>query len=90
MAFFAVPTHLISICYDFQLEKCLKRPQTRANLFICFLDHAYEALLIFTHFQNLNISGKNSKQNFSSHAVSLFMFQNGLDRKDAIFVMVLL
>ena len=29
-----------------------------------------------------------SKQRFSSHADYLFMFQNGLDRKDAIFVIV--
>ena len=29
-----------------------------------------------------------SKQHFSSHADYLFMFQNGLDRKDAIFVRV--
>ena len=29
-----------------------------------------------------------SKQHFSSHADYLFMFQNGLDRKDAIFVIV--
>ena len=28
----------------------------------------------------------NSKQHFSAHEVYLFMFQNGLDRKDAIFV----
>ena len=31
---------------------------------------------------------ENSKQHFSSHGVYLFMFQNGLDRKDAIFVIV--
>ena len=31
---------------------------------------------------------ENSKQHFSSHAVYFFMFQNGLDRKDAIFVIV--
>ena len=31
---------------------------------------------------------ENSKQHFSSHEVYLFMFQNGLDRKDAIFVIV--
>ena len=31
---------------------------------------------------------QNSKQHFSSHAVYLFMFQNGLDRNDAIFVIV--
>ena len=29
-----------------------------------------------------------SKQHFSSHADYLFMFQNGLDRKDVIFVIV--
>ena len=29
---------------------------------------------------------ENSKQHFSSHEVSLFMFQNGLDRKDTIFI----
>ena len=29
-----------------------------------------------------------SKQHFSAHEVYLFMFQNGLDRKDAIFVIV--
>ena len=29
-----------------------------------------------------------SKQHFSSHADFLFMFQNGLDRKDAIYVIV--
>ena len=31
---------------------------------------------------------ENSKQHFSSHKVYLFMFQNGLDWKDAIFVIV--
>ena len=31
---------------------------------------------------------ENSKQHFSAHGVYLFMFQNGLDRKDAIFVIV--
>ena len=31
---------------------------------------------------------ENSKQHVSFGAVYLFMFQNGLDRKDAIFVMV--
>ena len=31
---------------------------------------------------------ENSKQHFSSHAVYLFMFQNGLHRKDAIFVII--
>ena len=31
---------------------------------------------------------ENSKQHFSSHQVYLFMFQNGLDRRDAIFVIV--
>ena len=31
---------------------------------------------------------ENSKQHFSAHEVYLFMFQNGLDRKDAIFVIV--
>ena len=30
----------------------------------------------------------NRKQHFSAHEVYLFMFQNGLDRKDAIFVIV--
>ena len=29
-----------------------------------------------------------SKQHFSSHADYLFMFQNGLDGQDAIFVIV--
>ena len=29
----------------------------------------------------------NSKQHFSAHEVYLFMFQNGLDRKDAIFTL---
>ena len=29
---------------------------------------------------------ENNKQHFSAHEVYLFMFQNGLDRKDAIFV----
>ena len=29
-----------------------------------------------------------SKQHFSAHEVYLFMFENGLDRKDAIFVIV--
>ena len=33
---FPVPTHLISICK--------MRPQTRANIFICLLDHAYETI----------------------------------------------
>ena len=31
---------------------------------------------------------ENSKQHVSAHEVYLFMFQNGLDRKDAIFVIV--
>ena len=31
---------------------------------------------------------ENSKQHFSAHEVYLFMFQNGLERKDAIFVIV--
>ena len=31
---------------------------------------------------------ENSKQHFSSHAVYLVMFQNGVDRKDEIFVIV--
>ena len=31
---------------------------------------------------------QNSKQHFSAHEVYLFMFQNGLDRKGAIFVIV--
>ena len=31
---------------------------------------------------------ENSKQHFSAHEVYLFMFQNGLDRKDAIFIIV--
>ena len=31
---------------------------------------------------------ENNKQHFSAHEVYLFMFQNGLDRKDAIFVIV--
>ena len=31
---------------------------------------------------------ENSQQHFSSHAVYLVMFQNGLDKKDAIFVIV--
>ena len=31
---------------------------------------------------------ESSKQHFSSHAVYLFIFQNGLGRKDAIFVIV--
>ena len=31
---------------------------------------------------------ENSKQHFSAHEVYLFMFQNGLDRIDAIFVIV--
>ena len=33
---------------------------------------------------------EHSKQHFSSHAGYFFMFQNGLDRKDAIFLIVLL
>ena len=31
---------------------------------------------------------ENSKQHFFAHEVYLFMFQNGLDRKDTIFVIV--
>ena len=31
---------------------------------------------------------QNSKQHFSAHEVYFFMFQNGLDRKGAIFVIV--
>ena len=56
----------------FSLKNVKTRPQTRANIFICLLDHAYEVL-----------------NSFSSHTADyLFMFQNGLDRKDAIFVIV--
>ena len=51
------------------------------------------------HFANLHIlktwisleqkeTFENSKQHFSSRAAYLFMFQNGLDRKDEIFVIV--
>ena len=40
----------------------------------------------------ISLEGKeifeNSKQHFSAHEVYLFMFQNGLDRKDAIFIIV--
>ena len=40
---FPVPTHLISICKWFQLEKRYTRPQTQANIFLCLLDHVYQA-----------------------------------------------
>ena len=33
---------------------------------------------------------KNSKRHFSSHAGYLFMFKNGIGRKDAIFITVAL
>ena len=41
-----VPTHLISIFSDFKLEKHSTKPQTQANIFICLLDHSYEAPLM--------------------------------------------
>ena len=36
-----VPTHLISICKWFSARKT--RPQTQFNIFICLLNHVYEA-----------------------------------------------
>ena len=41
--YFPDPTHFISICKWFQLEKRQTRPQTQANIFICLLDHVYDA-----------------------------------------------
>ena len=154
----------------FSLKNVKTRPQTRANISICLLDHAYEVLLanikmerqrwpeklliwarsgthydvtvtellssycgehlvesyckkskitdtnwlryLFSshlnkiwlsvwrhHLANLHILKtrtslerkeifEKSKQHFCSHADYLFMFQNGLDRKDVIFVIV--
>ena len=154
----------------FSLKNVKTRPQTRANISIGLLDHAYEVLLANTkmerqrwpeklliwgrsgtqydamvtellssycgehlvesyckkskisdsnwlrylflsylnkiwlsvwrhHLANLHILKtrislerkeifEKSKQRFSSHTDYLFMFQNGLDRKDAIFVIV--
>ena len=42
-----VLTHLISKDFqrDFQREICSTRSQTRANIFICLLDHAYDVML---------------------------------------------
>ena len=40
------------------------------------------SLGLFAYFKNY------SKQHLSSHAVYIFMFENGLDWKDAIFVIV--
>ena len=42
---FPVPSNLISIFSDFQVEKQLTRPRTRPNIFIRLLDHADEAPL---------------------------------------------
>ena len=42
---FPVPTHLISMLVIFSLKNVKTKPQTRANIFICLLDHAYEVLL---------------------------------------------
>ena len=40
---FPVPAHLVSICNWFSARKTLNGPQTKANIFICLLDHGYEA-----------------------------------------------
>ena len=40
------------------------------------------SLGLFAYFKNYG------KQHLSSHAVYIFMFENGLDWKDAIFVIV--
>ena len=41
---FPVPTHLISTWLRFSARKKLNDALTRANIFICLLDHAYETL----------------------------------------------
>ena len=166
LTLFQSPLTWFQYVSDFQLE----RPQTRANIFICLLDHAYEVLLanikmecqrwpgklliwgrsgtqfnametvllssycgehlVESYCKKSKISDTNwlrylfssdlnniwlsvwrhhlanlhslktrisleqkeifekSKQHCSSHADYLFMFQNGLDRKDVIFVIV--
>ena len=40
--FQSLPT-LFQYVSDFQLEKHYTRPQTQANIFICLLDHVYQA-----------------------------------------------
>ena len=41
--FFQSPPTLFHYVSDFQLKKRSTRPQTQANIFICLLDHVYEA-----------------------------------------------
>ena len=41
---FAVPTTWFQYVSDFQLEKRYTLPQTQANIFVCLLDHVYQAL----------------------------------------------
>ena len=69
------------------------------NLFLSYLNKIWLSAWRH-HLANLHINFKtwvslerkeileNSKQHFSAHEVYLFMFQNGLNRKDAIFVRV--
>ena len=172
LALFQSSPTSFSYVSDFQLEKHYTRPQTQANIFICLLDHIYQApfanmkierqgwpemplilgrsgtqyvamgikflrsncgahlvesyckesnfsdtnwlrylfhhFLIKTwmsiwryHLANLHTLKtwisleqkeifENSKQHFSSHAGYLFMFWNGFNRKDVIFVIVAL
>ena len=43
LTLFQSPPTLFQYVSDFQLEKCHTTPQTQANIFICLLDHVYQA-----------------------------------------------
>ena len=58
------------------------------SLFIIFEQNLVECMTSSLGSPERKEIFENSKQHFSSHAVCLFMFQNDLDKKDAIFVIV--
>ena len=43
LTLFQSPPTWFQYVSDFQLKKCYTRPQTQANIFICLLDHVYQA-----------------------------------------------
>ena len=43
LTLFQSPPTLFQYVRDFQLEKCHTRPETKANIFICLMDHVYQA-----------------------------------------------
>ena len=43
LTLFQSPPTWLQYVSDFQLEKRYTRPQTQANIFICWLDHVYQA-----------------------------------------------